>query len=1022
MSWVPLHLHSQYSILDATPTVEAIAACAKGYDIPAVALTDHGNMHGAIDFYKTCKKTGVKPIIGCEVYVARGSRHDKTPSSKKSYHLVLIAKNDEGYHNLCKLTSLAFLEGFYYRPRVDKELLEQYHSGLICLSGCMGSPISQAALSSEEALEKEIAWHHDLFQEDFYLELQRHAMAPEQIHADAIDQETWLLQEHQRFIDKQDTINALLIAQSQKKAIPLVATNDIHYIERDDWKAHEILLNIQSGEPCEIWERDAFGNNKIRIPNPKRRVYPSHEMYFKSPEQMRELFADHPEAIDNTLKVAEKCVLEIDFDTKHYPVFHPPSDKENQTTSENRDTAVAHYLQKLCEENIRTRYTKERLAAIQTVYPNRSPLDIVRERLKHELDIITSKGMTDYLLIVWDFIHWAKKQGIPVGPGRGSGAGSIVVYLLGITDIEPLRFSLFFERFINPERLSYPDIDVDICMDRRNEVIDYTVNKYNKANVAQIITFGTMKAKMVIRDVARVLNIPLSKADTIAKLVPDDLNITLDKALDTDPDFYRIYHNDDEARRIIDLGKKLEGSIRSTGTHAAGIIISDSNLTDYIPVCNAKDSDIAATQYSMKPVEAVGMLKIDLLGLTTLTSIQTAINDIKERHNREIDWVNLPFDDKKTFDLLNRGQTLGIFQLESPGMQELAKQLHLDKFEEIIAVVALYRPGPMDMIPSFIARKHGTEPIEYDHPWMEPILSETYGVMVYQEQVMQIASRLANYSLGEGDVLRRAMGKKDMKAMAEQREKFLKGAFDNGIEETTSMAIFDKMEKFAAYGFNKSHATAYGYLAYVTAYLKANYPKEWLAALMTCVSDDTTKVAKFIREAHAMNINVLPPDINESGEIFAATEKGIRFSLTAIKGIGHNVVEAVVHAKKQKGAFKSLYNFFQRVDLKRVGKKTAEQLILAGAFDFVGWSRDELVASVEAMYNSAAVEQKEKAKGVTTFWSLLGEDDNNEGRFAKPPNIETPTPKAIVLTHEKERLGFFISGHPLDAYKHITQR
>ncbi len=613
---------------------------------------------------------------------------------------------------------------------------------------------------------------------------------------------------------------------------------------------------------------------------------------------MNALFSDLPEAIENTLVIAEKCNVSLDFKTKHYPVYIPPELEGKSFHHDEQQKAVERYLWSLCEEGIPNRYTPERLAKIQELFPSQDPMKIVRDRLEYEMNVIVPKEMCDYLLIVWDFINWLSEAESQWGQVV-VWAGSIVLYLIGITDIEPIRFHLFFERFINPERISYPDIDVDICMDRRGDVINYTLQKYGKENIAQIITFGTMKAKMTIKDVGRALSIPLSKVNEIAKLVPDDLNITLEKALEKDPDLSRMYENDQDAKTIIKIGLKLEGSIRSTGIHAAGIIISGQPLIELIPICVAKDSDMPVTQYSMKPVELVGMLKVDFLGLKTLTAIQTCVNSIYENTGKKIDWVNLPFDDSNTFDLLNQGKTSGVFQLESAGMQELARNLHLDKFEEIIAVGALYRPGPMDMIPSFINRKHKREPIEYDHPWMVDILSETYGIMVYQEQVMQIASKLARYSLGEGDVLRRAMGKKDAAQMAKEREKFRTGALENGIDEATSMRIFDKMEKFASYGFNKSHAAAYGYLSYVTAFMKANYPGEWMAALMTCDSDDITKLGKFIREAQSMGIAILSPDINEAQGNFIATPQGIRFAMNGIKGVGEGVVEAIVAERKR---------------------------------------------------------------------------------------------------------------------------
>lgn len=1022
--WVPLHVHSQYSILDAAASVKDIATKAAEFKMPAVALTDHGNLYGAVEFYKACTGAQVKPIIGCEVYVAPESHliKNKESGKKSAFHLTLLAKNAVGYRNLCKLSSIGFLEGFYYNPRIDFELLRTHAEGLICLSGCLSSPTSQEILyGNRDKLLERIQWYQDLFGDDFYLELQRHQMTEDDIVRDGLRQETWLIQDYENYIGNQEKVNKALIEIANERNIPLVATNDSHYIDRDDWHAHEILLNIQSGEPVEIWENDSRGIPKFRKPNPKRRTYSSHECYFKSPAQMAALFQDIPEAISNTLKIAEKCVLKLDFETKHYPVYHPPLIEGKKTVSvEERNKAVEAFLWQLCEEGIPKRYTPERLAHVQGVYPGEDPMAVVRARLQREMDIIVPKGMADYLLIVWDFINWAKTNGIAMGPGRGSGAGSIVLYLIGVTDIEPLRFSLFFERFINPERLSYPDIDVDICMERRGDVINYTLNKYGKESVAQIITFGTMKAKMTIKDVGRVLNVPLSKVNEIAKLVPDDLTITLEKALEVDADLRKMYEQDEEAQRIINIGRRLEGSIRNSGIHAAGLIVAGEPLTEFIPVCTAKDSEMPVTQYSMKPVESVGMLKIDFLGLKTLTAIQKAVQAIYKRTGILIDWVNLPLDDKPTFDLLNQGKTLGIFQLESGGMQDLSRQLHLDRFEEIIAVGALYRPGPMDMIPSFIARKHGREPIEYDHPSMKEILSETYGIMVYQEQVMQIASELAGYSLGEGDVLRRAMGKKDKEQMAQEREKFRAGAVEKGVDEDTAIRIFDKIEKFAAYGFNKSHAAAYGFLSYVTGFLKANYPGEWMASLMTCDQHDLTKVTKFIREAQALNIPMLPPDVNESGIDFVATTQGIRFALSAIRGVGSGVVEAMIVEREKKGPFSSLYNFIERMDHSKVGKKVVESLADAGAFDFTGWSRDALRISVIPMFEVAAKNKQDKAVGVMSLFTLMGEDDSKQ--FDQPPQVKVPSTKMDVLKKEKELLGFYLTGHPMDAYTSILKQ
>lgn len=1019
-SWIPLHVHSQFSILDSTASVAAILSQAKNFGIDSIALTDQGNLFGAIDFYKACKTAEIKPIIGCEIWMAPNSRHEKKRVSGQmaGYPIVLLCKDLTGYRNLCKLSSIGFLEGFYYQPRIDKEILSEHREGLICLTGPMMSSLGSLIIQEKESeLKAEIRWFLDLFGEDFYFELQRHSMSEDQIQQDNLGQEQWLLRNAREMSSKEAMINTALIKLSAEMNVKMVATNDIHYIEREDWRAHEILLNIQSGEPCEIWERDSRGMPKSRTPNPKREALSTHELYFKSPSLIRSLFSDIIAAVDETHLIAEKCHLELDFKTKHYPVFIPPSLEGQTYNKADRLKAAERYLYDLCLAGIDRHYTPEKLDELQKKFPDQDPRRIVRERFEYEFNILTSKGMCDYMLIVYDFINWAKRRGIPMGPGRGSAAGSIVAYLIGITGIEPLRFNLIFERFINPERLSYPDIDVDICMDRRQEVIDYTVQKYGKDKVAQIITFGTMKAKMAIRDVGRVLNVPLSKVNAIAKLVPEDPTMTLEKAMQIEPELGRLMQVDDEAKRVLEMAQKCEGSIRNTSTHAAGLIISASPITDHIPVCTAKDSNMVVTQFAMKPVESVGMLKIDFLGLKTLTSIQKCVEAILANTDRKIDWNNLALDDKPTFDLLNQGRTLGVFQMESGGMQDLAKQLHIDYFEEIIAVGALYRPGPMDMIPSYINRKHGRETTQFDHPLMKEILSETYGVMVYQEQVMQIASKLAGYSLAEGDVLRRAMGKKDKDEMARQKEKFMMGCAKNGIGPESAYAIFEKIEKFASYGFNKSHAAAYAYLTYATAYLKAHYPREWMASLMTCDRDDLSKVAKFIREAHSMQIAVLSPDVNEAGLEFSAVLKGIRFAMTGIKGLGTNVVELILQ-ERQKGPFASLYDFVLRIDKTKVGKKQIELMIEAGCFDFTidgsKWSRDAMILCLDAMYEEASRDQKEAQKGVMNLFSLIEKPRNH---FDTPPPVLSPSSKMQLLQREKELLGFYLTGHPMDNFR-----
>ena len=968
----------------------------------AVALTDHGNLYGAVDFYKTMKASNIKPIIGCEFSVAVSSRLEKTRKAS-NYHIVLLAKNTDGYKNLCKLSSSAFVEGFYYVPRIDMELLKGCSEGLICLSGCEKGVFSQPIVQqNEEELLSRLDQYQQLFGDDLYFEIQRHHMSADDIQIDGLAAESWLYQRYQTHIEQQQKIEQRLREESEKRSIPCVATNNCHYLEREDWRAHEVLLNIQSGEPCLIRQVDPHTGQPRVTPNPKRATFSSHEYDFKSATEMQERFKDLPEALSITEEIAEKCNVELDFVSKHYPIF-----------SCDHEEGASGFLKGLCEEGIAKRYGDHELEKVAEQYPGKDAKEVVRERLSYELDIISSKGLADYFLLVWDFISWSKKHGIPVGPGRGSVVGSIVAYLIGITDIEPLRFNLLFERFINPGRISYPDIDVDLCMDKRPEVIAYTIGKYGKENVSQIITFGTMKAKMSVRDVGRVLNVPLSKVNYIAKLIPDELKITIEQALEKEPELKSLVEKDEEAASIIHSAQILEGSIRNTGIHAAGLIICGEPLTEHIPICTAKDSDMYATQYSMKPVEQVGMLKVDFLGLKTLTLLQMCSDAVFERYSVRVDWSALPLEDEKTFSLLNHGRTLGVFQIEDGGMQDIAQQLQMDKFEEIIALLSLYRPGPMEMIPSFISRKLGKEPIEFDHPLVETILKETYGIMVYQEQIMQIASTMASYTLGEGDVLRRAMGKKDTEEMARQREKFVKGATEKGIEEPTATLIFDKMEKFAEYGFNKSHATAYGYITYATAYFKAHYPAEWLAALMTGDKADIEKVARIMHESRQMGIECLAPDINESNLNFTAVSKGVRFALSAIKGVGVQAVDALIE-EREKGPYTSLYDFVRRNDSRRVGKKMIELLIDAGSFDQFSWTRDELVSSLYAMYDDVQRSKKEREQGIMSLFDT--DPEETPERYKEPVQPERCRTEEELLFREKELLGIFFGGHPLSMH------
>jgi DNA polymerase-3 subunit alpha len=1022
MSWVSLVNHSQYSVLQSTISIKALVNKAKQLGLKELTLTDSGNLFGAVDFYKTCLAANIRPIIGSQLQMSHTSRLIKTRNLERpnSSSIVLLAKNEVGYRNLCRLSSAGFLEGFYYVPRIDKELLFECSEGLICLSGGLNSYHGYYALRRPDSeLEQECNDFVHAFGDDFILQAQRLTMDPADIRQDGVEDEPWLIQKYEEQEQNRLRIEERLFPLARKKNILIAATQESFYLERTDWRAHEILLNIQSGEPSEIWQRDSMGNPVGRVKNPKRDVLASHEHFFKSQDQMEAIFKDYPEAISCTKEIADRCHFNFDFKTKHYPSFVPPDSKHLVHEPQALAEAISKYLTKECHEAIKVRYNSEKLAEVAKISHTNDPMKVILDRLATELDTILGKGLADYLLIVADFIRWAKDQGIPVGPGRGSGAGSIVCYLLGITDIEPLRFHLFFERFINPERVSYPDIDVDICMDRRCEVIDYMLKKYGKENVAQIITFGTMKAKMSLKDVGRVLNVALSKVNLICKMLPEDLNLTLADALN-DQEVKKMYEEDEETRNLFDVAKVLEGCIRNTGIHAAGLIVCGEPLVNYLPLYSSKDAEMPVTQFSMKPAEMVGMLKIDFLGLKTLTSIQKCVEQIEINHNLKINWFELPLDNQAAFQLLNKGRTMGVFQMESAGMQDLARQLHLDRFEEIIAVVSLYRPGPMDMIPSFINRKHKKEPIEYDHPWLEDILSETYGIMVYQEQVMQIASKLAGFTLAEGDVLRRAMGKKDAQEMSSQREKFLEGAKEKGIGDSISALIFDKMEKFAAYGFNKSHAAAYAYIAYVTAYLKANYTKEWMAALMTCDHHDLSKVSKFIAECRAINVDILSPDVNESFQEFRATPKGIRFALNAIKGMGSAVIETIEQQRLKSGFFANLQDFLNQIDLKRVSKKNVELLIDSGAFDFTSWTRDQLQQSLEPLYANAMQVQQDKQKGVMTLFALL--DDSKSTAAWQPQEVIHPRSVLQMLLREKELLGFFLTGNPMQVYQKSLNR
>jgi len=959
--FVHLHNHTEFSLLDGACRIDDLVARANELAMPAVAITDHGSMYGVIDFYKAAVKKGIKPIIGMEAYIAPGSRKEKKHHEIKdaAYHLVLLAKDYTGYRNLMKLSTIGFVEGFYYKPRIDREVLAQYIEGLIGLSACLKGEIPYLIINDRVEEAKQIAREYaQMFPEgDFYLEIQKHGIEAE-IKA------TRILKEF-----------------SQELGIPLVASNDTHYIKKEHAEAHDILLCIQTGST---------------ITEEKRLKFSTQEFYFKTYDEMEQLFGDVPEVLDNTLEIASKCNLEISFDKTHYPVFHLPEENINH----------GEYLLKLCEDGLKKRF--------EEVTPE------IRERLELELKVIGDRGLTSYMLIVWDFIHYAKSHGIPVGPGRGSAVSSLVSYLIGITDIDPLKYNLFFERFINPERPSFPDIDVDFCYDRRGEVIEYVSRKYGKENVAQIITFGTLGAKMVVRDVGRVLGYSYSDVDKIAKLVPGGPGVTLKKALDTEPDLKRMHQDDSMVREILRIGFVLEGLARNASTHAAGIVITDKNLTNYVPLCTGKESEII-TQYSMKPVENIGLLKMDFLGLKTVTVISNAVKMIKERLGQEIDITNIPLNDKKTIDLLNRADTSGVFQLESPGMRDLSKRLKIDCFEDIIAMVALFRPGPMNMLDDFIKRKNGKVKVTYDHPLLESILKETYGVMVYQEQVMQCANLLGGYTLGQGDILRRSMGKKNPREMATQRVVFVEGAAKKGIKKALAEKIFDTMEKFAGYGFNKSHSAAYAFIAYQTAYLKTNYTLDYMAALLSCEMGNADKIARYIGECEVHGIKILPPDINESQVNFTVVEGGIRFGLAAVKNIGKAAVEHIIQKRDEHGPYRDINDLAQDMDLRVVNRKVFESLVRCGALDSTGHNRRQLMHVLESVLDMASRAQADSLKGQASLFDMLPESEENNVNRIEPPELEE-FPDRELLGFEKELLGFYITGHPLDSYSSLIEQ
>jgi DNA polymerase-3 subunit alpha len=987
--FVHLHLHTEYSLLDGAISIDNLVKKTVDLKMPAVAVTDHGNLFSALDFYQKAMKAGVKPIIGCETYVAPGSRFDKTApagqNEEASHHLILLARNRQGYKNLVKLVTAGYLEGFYYRPRIDKDLLRQHSDGLIGLSACLGGEIPALLIQGryEDAKKTALEYQAILGNENFYLELQDNG------------------------IPEQEQANREIIKLSKDTGIPVVATNDCHYLDMEDHKAHDALLCIQTGKTVKE-------TNRLR--------FSSETFYMKTPEEMKKAFSYVPEAVSNTVRIAERCNLELELGKYHLPHFPVP---EGYT----RESYMAEIAQKGLEERFREIEAVRSAGSIDR--------DAYKRRLEFEIRMIEKMGFAGYFLIVWDFIRYAKEHGIPVGPGRGSAAGSLVAYSLRITDLDPLPYNLLFERFLNPERISMPDIDVDFCQDRRDDVLKYVTEKYGPDHVTQIITYGTMLAKGVIRDVGRVLDIPYAECDKLAKLVPNRLNITLKEALEQEPKLKEITKKEPRMAELMEIALLLEGQVRHASKHAAGVVISQEPLTEYLPLFKTPKDEVT-TQFDMNGVEKIGLVKFDFLGLRNLTVIRKAEDLINQRLRKAplaqaepFSVGRIPLDDAKTYELLGRGETAGIFQLESSGMRDIIIKMKPQCFEDLIALVALYRPGPLGsgMVDDFIKRKKGSTRIAYELPHLEPILKDTYGVIVYQEQVMQIASALAGYSLGEADLLRRAMGKKKPEEMAKQKERFMRGAEEKRVPKAKAEKIFDLMAKFAEYGFNKSHSAAYALISYQTAYLKAHYPVEYMAALLTSEVQDTDKVVKYIYEARQMGINILPPDVNESRWDFTVVEAherdtvepgstigSIRFGLAAVKNVGISAIEAMIEARETRGNFTSLADFCRKVDQRRVNRRVIEALIKCGALDTTGGRRSQLMNAIDMMMDQAARHQEQESIGQFSIFDSLGEAKDPE-----LPNVPEWR-ESQLLAYEKESMGFYISGHPLVAFEDDMKR
>ena len=966
--FVHLHVHSEFSLLDGANRIKDLPVRAKELGMDAIAITDHGVMFGVIDFYKACLANGVKPIIGCEVYVAPRTRFDKEPNIDNKYnHLILLAKNNDGYKNLSKLVSLGFIDGYYYKPRIDKELLEKYHDGLICCSACLAGEISQAILKGDmQKAEESAMWFKNLFGEDYYLEVQANSLR------------------------EQLLVNQQLISMSKKLNIPLVATNDSHYLRKEDYYNHEVLLCVQTGKRMTDEDRMSFSTN---------------DYYIKSPEEMEEYFSNIPEVLENTVKIADKCNVTFDFGHTILPNYDVPEEFETHYD----------YLRKLSSDGMIQRYG------------NDIPKEI-RDREEYELSVIKKMGYVDYFLIVWDYINWAKSHGIPVGPGRGSGAGSIVAYSIGITDIDPIKYSLIFERFLNPERISMPDFDVDFCYERRQEVIDYVSRKYGHDHVSQIITFGTMSARMVIRDVGRALDVSYAETDKLAKMIPNEVHITIKKAMEQNKELSNLYESDDQIHKLLDIAMGLEGLPRQASTHACGIVITKDPVDTYVPLY-VRDN-LISTQFIMTTLEELGLLKMDFLGLRTLTVIQDTINLVKQ--NLGIDVVyDKDMNDPKVYKLWQDGNTVGIFQFESQGITNFMKDLKPDCLEDIVAGVSLYRPGPMDQIPRYIANKKDPEHAVYTHPALKPILKVTYGCMVYQEQVMQIVRDLAGYSLGRADLVRRAMGKKKLDVMAKEREYFIHGQTDengniiipgcvrNGIDEQSANKIFDEMAEFAKYAFNKSHAAAYAVVSYRTAYLKAYYPAELMAATLNSFLGNLDKAPIYIDECKRLNIQILKPEINKSYTKFTVEDGKIRFGLGGIKNVGFAVLDAIVKNRAENGPFKDLPDFCERMQNDSVNKKCIESLIKSGAMDEFNQTRATLLASFEDIVDSINTSSKHTLKGqITMFDMAMGSEEEQElDKIKYKYTILNEYSEKELLSMEKEMLGLYITGHPLESLR-----